>query len=280
MASIARFALVVVVGCGPPSTPARRGVVIGATSVDIDTRLTATRVGEAPIGNFLADTLRDAVTAMGDDVTVALVNAGTIRGGRTTAESVPAGVDAKLGRVYPAGDLTDDDVLGWDPFRDNHVAITVTGAQLKSALERGAAQLPPDLRIDGGGPLLHVSGARYTIDCAGDVQIIDVAQQRVAREGTRVVRLEVDDRLLYDVAGGVDALDGTEVRIAVNTFVADGFDGHLALGAGTDTDLIPFDVFNLADAAVARVRASSPIAPRLEGRITIVGDCGRPLTLP
>jgi 2',3'-cyclic-nucleotide 2'-phosphodiesterase (5'-nucleotidase family) len=266
--------------CGPPSSPSARGVVIGSTSVDIDTRLTATRVGESAIGNFLADTLRDAVVALGDDVAIGLVNSGAIRGGRTTADSVPVSLEAKLGRVYPAGDLTDSDVLGWDPFRDDHVAMTVTGAELKSALERGAGQLPPDLRIDGGGQLLHLSGGAYTIDCAGTVQIIDVAQHTIAREGTRITRLEVGGRVLYDRAAGVDELSASEVRLVVNEFVATGFDGHLSLGGGKDQNPIPFDAFNLADAAVARVRASSPIAPRTEGRITVVGDCGRPLTLP
>lgn len=276
IAAIAFFSF----ACGPPSTPADRGVVIGATSVDIDTRLTATRIGEAAIGNFLADTLRDAVVARGEDVTLGLINAGAIRGGRTGAGAVPVSIDAKLGRVYPAGELTDVDVLGWDPFRDDHVAMTVTGAELKSALERGAAQLPADLRIDGGGQLLHLSGGAYTIDCAGTVQIIDLATHSIAREGTRVTRLEVGGRVLYDRAAGVDVLAASEVRLVVNEFVATGFDGHLALAGGTDQNEIEFDAFNLADAAVARVRATSPIAPRIEGRITVVGDCGRPLTLP
>jgi 5'-nucleotidase / UDP-sugar diphosphatase len=271
---------ILLVACGPPSPPSARGVVIGSTSVDIDTRMTATRIGEAAIGNFLADTLRDAVVAMGEDVAIGLVNAGTIRGGRTTADSVPVDIDAELGRVYPAGDLTDADVLGWDPFRDDHVAMTVTGAELKSALERGAAQLPPDLRNDGGGPLLQLSGGAYTIDCAGTVQIIDPAHHTVVQEGTRITRLEVGGRVLYDRAAGIDELATSEVRIVVNSFVADGFDGHLSLGGGKDVHTIPFDAFNLADAAVARVRASSPIAPRTEGRITVVGDCGQPLTLP
>src|SRR5437879_2895198 len=105
MRAIAPFALLLF-ACGPPSSPSARGVVIGSTSVDIDTRLTATRVGESAIGNFLADTLRDAAVAMGEDVAIGLINGGTIRGGRTTAESVPVDVDAKLGRVYPAGELT------------------------------------------------------------------------------------------------------------------------------------------------------------------------------
>ncbi len=269
--------LALAAGCGPPVTPSNRGVVIGATAVDIDTRLTATRIGESAIGDFLTDVLRDAVAALGDPVDVALVNAGTIRGGETSGDTVPVDVDAKVGRLYPAGPLTDVDVLGWDPFRDDHVVETVTGAELKSALERGAAQLPPDLRNDGGGPLLDVSGARYTIDCAGEVQLIDPAANMVIREGTRVTHLEVGGTVLFDAQSGIDVLDQSRVRLVVNGFIARGLDGHVALTIGTDPVDIPYDVFDLAHGAAERVRTDSPIAPVLEGRITVVGDCGRPL---
>jgi len=220
------------------------------------------------------------VTARGESPTLALLNSGAIRGGRTTRDSVPVDIDAKLGRVYPAGPLTDVDVEGWMPFPDDHVVITVTGAELRSALERGAAQLPPDLMLDGGGPLLQLSGGAYTIDCAGMVQLIDPAHGAIVREGTRVVRLALGGRVIYDPAAGVDELATTEVRLVVNGFVASGFDGHLALTQGRDVDDIPFDEFSIADALVARVAATSPIAPRTEGRVTVVGDCGQPLTTP
>jgi len=120
--------LVLVAGCGPPSTPAGDGTIIGSTSVAIDTRSTATRVGEAPVGDFIADTLLAATRARGGDATVALVNSGAIRGGRTTRDAVPVDIDAKLGRVYGPGALTDHDVEGWIPFRDDHIIITVTAA--------------------------------------------------------------------------------------------------------------------------------------------------------
>src|SRR3954467_11638742 len=81
--------------CGPPGTPPAHGSVVGSTAVAIDTRLTATRVGEAPIGNFIADTLLAAGQARGETPTLALVNSGAIRGGRTDRGSVPVTVDAK-----------------------------------------------------------------------------------------------------------------------------------------------------------------------------------------
>lgn len=270
----------VVAGCGPPSTATPPRMVIGSTSVDIDTRMTATRTGEAAVGDFVADTLRDALAARPDPPAVALVNAGAIRGGDTARESIPVDIDAKLGRVYPAGPLTYFDVEGWYPFRDDHVIITVTGDELRSALERGAAQLPPDLMQDGGGPLMQIAGGAYTIDCAGVVQVIDPAHGAILREGTRVVHIEVGGRVIYDVAGGIDELATTDVRLVVNGFAASGFDGHLALTNGRDPDDLPFDDFNVADALVARVTATSPIAPKKEGRITVIGDCGQPLTFP
>jgi 2',3'-cyclic-nucleotide 2'-phosphodiesterase (5'-nucleotidase family) len=193
---------------------------------------------------------------------------------------VPVDVSAKLGRIYPPGPLTDLDLAGWMPFRDGQVVLTVTGAQLKSALERGAAQLPPDLRIDGGGPLLQLSGGRYTIDCAGDVQLLDDGAGVIVREGTRVSRLEAGGVVLFDRDAGIDVLASTTVRLVVNSFVASGGDGHFALTGATDAVPLPYDLFSPIDALVAAVAAGSPIAPATEGRITVIGDCGMPLSLP
>jgi 2',3'-cyclic-nucleotide 2'-phosphodiesterase / 3'-nucleotidase / 5'-nucleotidase len=263
---------------GPPPSP--RGRVIGSTTVAIDTRMTTVRVGESAIGDFMADTLAGALRGMGYTVTVALVNAGGIRGGNIGPGTLPLTIDGKLGKIYPPGALTDDDVRGWFPFRDDTVILTVTGTGLKSALERGAAELPPDLLDDDGGPLLDLSGGSYTIDCSGDVQLLGDGDNVVVRQGTRVTRLEVAGVLLFDRGAGVDRLADTSVRVAVNDFVAEGLDGHVALALPPEDVRIPFSLFDFRDALVAAVAASTPIAPALDGRITIVGSCGAPLTVP
>jgi 5'-nucleotidase / UDP-sugar diphosphatase len=267
-------------GCEPPEASSQTGTVVGSTAVAIDTRIATVRDGEAAVADFITDTLRAATTAMGYDVEVALINAGAIRGGAVLPNSVPVDVSAKLGRIYPPGPLTDLDLAGWVPFRDDLVVLTVTGAQLKSALERGASQLPPDLRIDGGGPFLQLSGGRYTIDCAGDVQLLDDGAGTIVREGSRISRLEAGGVVLFDRDAGIDVLATTNVRLVVNSFVAGGGDGHFALTGASDAVDLPYDLFSPIDALVAAVAAGSPIAPATDGRITVIGDCGMPLSQP
>src|SRR5262249_30308964 len=151
----------------------------------------------AAIGDYVTDVLRAAVDRAGFDVALALTNAGSIRGGRVEPGDVPVTIDAKLGRIYPAGPLTDFEIEGWMPFHDDQLVETVSGTQLKSALERGAAQLPPDLLADGGTAFLQLSGGSYTIDCAGAVQLLDGDGDLLA-EGARISRLEVGGELLFD----------------------------------------------------------------------------------
>ncbi|HEY2743552.1 MAG TPA: 5'-nucleotidase [Polyangia bacterium] len=278
--ALAALAALALAACQPPGPPSPRATVVGAAAVTLDTRIATVRVGESAMGDFMADALAGAVRSMGFDVPLALINAGAIRGGDIAPGAVPVTIDAKLGRLYPPGALTDVDVAGWFPFRDDTVVLTVTGAALKSALERGAAQLPPDLRADGGGPLLDVSGGRYTIDCSGDTQRIDVAKLTIMRQGTRITRLEVGGALIYDRDAGVDLLADTRVQLAVNDFVGDGLDGHVAFAATAEDARLPFDQLDFRDVLVAAVAASSPIAPATDSRITILGDCGQPLTLP
>src|SRR5262249_13076541 len=159
---------------------------------------------------------------------------------------------------------------GWMPFHDDQLVETVSGTQLKSALERGAAQLPPDLLADGGTAFLQLSGGSYTIDCAGAVQLLDGDGDLLA-EGARISRLEVGGELRFDRDAGIDRLATSTVRLVVNSFVAAGLAGHVSLSDGADGTVLPFPQFDIEDELVAAVAASSPIAPHLDGRITILG---------
>jgi 2',3'-cyclic-nucleotide 2'-phosphodiesterase (5'-nucleotidase family) len=112
--------------------------VAGTTSVPLDTRNELVRVKEAPVGNLIADTMREAMQA-----DAALVNGGGIRGNAVT----------------PAGTLTRGDVLKILPFANKIVKLEVTGDVLRAALENGVSQHE---KIAGRFP--QVSGIRYVFD--------------------------------------------------------------------------------------------------------------------
>ncbi len=117
---------------------AQLNVVVGATSVPLDTRNEIVRTQESAVGSLIADLMRAAMQA-----DFALVNGGGIRGNAVT----------------PAGELRRGDVLKILPFANKIVKIEVTGEALRAALESGLSQVE---RTAGRFP--QVSGMRYTFD--------------------------------------------------------------------------------------------------------------------
>jgi 5'-nucleotidase / UDP-sugar diphosphatase len=274
------FCCAAAIGCGDTSGTGS-GTVIGSTSVDVDTRSITTRTGEAAIGDWMADTLKESIVGMGHQVDVAVINSGGIRGGAIDPATFTfLSPEGKVGKVYPAGPLTDQDVAGWFPFQNDHTVMTINGTQLKSMLERSAAQLPADLKADKGGPLMQIAGGSYTIDCSGTVQQLDATGTAITTEGSRVVKIEVGGQVIYDTAASVDQLASTTVSLAVNSFAAEGKDGHLALTQGTVVAQVPYSQWSLATALQDKVKTASPIAPAKSNRITVIGGCDVPLTLP
>jgi 5'-nucleotidase len=117
---------------------AQLDVVVGATSVPLDTRNEVVRTQESAVGNLITDVMRAAMQA-----DVALINGGGIRGNT----------------VLPAGQLRQRDVLTILPFADKVVKLDVTGEALRAALENGLSQVE---RTAGRFP--QVSGIRFTFD--------------------------------------------------------------------------------------------------------------------
>ncbi|MBE3598215.1 MAG: 5'-nucleotidase C-terminal domain-containing protein [Limnochordaceae bacterium] len=113
-------------------------VVIGQTAVELDARNVTVRAREAPLGNLVADAIRDAVGAQ-----LAITNGGGIR---TNA-------------VLPAGPIRRKDVVAWLPFGNVVVKLELTGAQIRSALENGVSQVE---KLAGRFP--QVSGLRFGFD--------------------------------------------------------------------------------------------------------------------
>jgi 2',3'-cyclic-nucleotide 2'-phosphodiesterase (5'-nucleotidase family) len=117
---------------------AQLDVIVGTTSVPLDTRNDLVRTQESALGDLIADLMRAALQA-----DVALINGGGIRGNA----------------VLPVGPLRRRDVLAVLPFANKVVKLDVTGETLRAALENGLSQVE---RTAGRFP--QVSGLRYVFD--------------------------------------------------------------------------------------------------------------------
>lgn len=168
--------------------------------------------GEYPLGNLLADAQRASA-----DAQVGLVNNGSIR------------------RDLPAGPLTYGTLYELQPFQNELVRVTLTGAQLRQALEEAA--LTP-----AGQPEAHVSGMTVSYDPA-------------APRGRRIreIRLE-DGRVLGE---------GDTVTLGTSEFVATGGDGFAALEAGR---LERTGVVDLDGLVEYLQRQPQPLQPPATGR--------------
>jgi 5'-nucleotidase len=167
--------------------------------------------GESALGNLVADAQRAAMHA-----DVALMNQGGIRTG------------------LPGGKQSWGALFAVQPFGNTLVAMDLSGAQLRRALEQQWRDTPPRL--------LHVSGLRYTWDPA-------------RAPGERVVSVEIGGRALADEA---------RYRVVVNSFLAEGGSGFAVFGEGTRRKDGPVDL----DALVTYLRAhDGKLAPRPDGRV-------------
>lgn len=117
---------------------AQLDVLVGNTSVALDTRNETVRTQESAVGNLVTDVLRAAMQA-----DVALINGGGIR----------------ANTILPVGQLRRRDVLTILPFANKIVKLDVTGETLRLALENGLSQVE---RTAGRFP--QVSGVRYVFD--------------------------------------------------------------------------------------------------------------------
>ena len=112
-------------------------IQIGKTNTELDSRKKTVRLGEAAIGNLIADAMRDGVNA-----DIGFANGGGIR----------------AGKIYTPGTIiTRRDMLLEMPFGNVVVKLKLTGAQIWEALENGVSQVE---NIAGRFP--QVSGVSFT----------------------------------------------------------------------------------------------------------------------
>ena len=137
----------------------------------------APRGGQYALGNLIADAQRNAVRAQ-----VAVMNNGGIRG---------TGLEA--------GPLTYADIFELQPFQNEVVTVTVTGAILRRVAEHA---------LESGTPDAHLSGMTVRYD-----------PKRAA--GRRVVAMRLDD--------GTAIRNGSRYSLAVTNFMAGGGSGYAML---------------------------------------------------
>jgi 5'-nucleotidase/UDP-sugar diphosphatase len=194
---------------------------LGTIAVELDSRNATVRAHEAAIGDVITDAMRAATGA-----DVAIMNGGGIRAGKLYA---------------PDSTITRRDVLAELPFGNRLVRLTLTGAQLRAALENGFANLPQP-----SGRFPQVSGLVITVD-----------QTRPA--GSRIVAIRVGDAPLDDAR---------TYSVAANDFLARGGDGYVQFRDAPRV-LADDDAPLLANAVMAYVRNLGTVRTVIEGRIVV-----------
>jgi 5'-nucleotidase len=202
-----------------------RAQVVGNSQVALNGNRSDVRSRETNLGNLIADSTLAKTTGAGSQL--ALVNGGGVRSS------------------IAAGDVTVGQVLEVLPFGNTLVVMTLTGAQVREALENGVSQVE-----QGAGRFAQVGGMRYSYDPN-------------AAAGSRVTGVQVRS------GSGFVALDtNASYRVVVNNFIAAGGDGYSVLTRGTDridTGFLDSDVL------IEYIGANTPINPQLEGRIVVGG---------
>jgi 5'-nucleotidase len=150
--------------------------------------------GESPAADLVADSMLAATrTAEMGGAQLALVNSTGVR------------VD------LPGGDVRYKDAFAMMPFGNNLVVMTLTGTQLKAALEQ---QYAIPLRAKATRPAVLAPSAGFTY-------AVDLTKP----EGSRVSDLRLNDAAVNP---------GGRYRVVLNNYLASGGDGISAFTEGTD----------------------------------------------
>jgi 5'-nucleotidase len=199
------------------------------------------RLGEAAIGNLVADSMRWRYGTQ-----LAFTNGGGLRA------SLPSSylpMDTTLRRNspgYAAGppyDLVIGDAFTVLPFGNIVVTREVTGALLWQALEHSVAAIPA-----ANGRFAQISGFRFKYDPA-------------RAPGSRVLCVALDN-------GTPIPADGTTYTFATNDFTNAGGDGYTMFQG---THGVTREV--MADVLLAYIRDQVTITPVIDGRITQATSC-------
>jgi 5'-nucleotidase len=179
--------------------------------------------GESVLGDVIGDAQLAATSA-------------PAKGGAVIAMTNPGGIRTDLAR-RDDGAVTYADVFASQPFRNQLVTVTLTGAEIKAALEQQW--------LDPARPrILQVSH--------GFAYAFDAKQPAGARIDATTLTLN-----------GKTIDPAASYRVTINNYLALGGDGFTAFKSGRDPIVGPFD----DEALFAYLKANSPLAPPPRGRI-------------
>ena len=189
--------------------------------------LQSQRLGETSVN--IARDAQNGESLMANVIADAMLEA-TKSQGAVVAYINQGGVRASL----EAGPITYGQAISVQPFGNTLTVLEVTGAELKTAIEQG---------VGTGGQLTPSVGSSYQID-------------RSQAAGSRVMDLKV---------AGEAVGPAKTYRVALLSFTANGGDALYAFrdakGRRVDTGIIDLD------ALIAFIKAHSPLAPKLDGRV-------------
>ncbi|UUZ93552.1 5'-nucleotidase C-terminal domain-containing protein [Paenibacillus sp. P25] len=175
---------------------------------------------EIPLGNLIADAMKDTM-----NTDFAFMN--------------PGGIRADL----PQGNILYSDLFRIQPFGNQLVKLTLTGAQIKTSLQQQWGK-----NADGSAntKTLQISGLRYTADFSKPVM-------------DRITKLEKED--------GTPISDTAEYTVVVNNFMAAGGDNYTVLTQGKNVEPGVTDIEGLYNYIVKTFKGGK-ITAELKGRIT------------
>ncbi|WP_425247456.1 bifunctional metallophosphatase/5'-nucleotidase [Streptomyces sp. NEAU-NA10] len=204
---------------------------IGYISADI-----ANAGTESPMGDLIADAQLAYGKELDPETDLALMNPGGVRAGLTYA--------AKGGEGD--GVVTYAEGFTVQPFSNTVNLQDFTGAQLVQVLKdqvSGSNAASPKI-------LQPSAGLTYTLD------LTKTGADRIVTDSIRLNGAAIDPAATY--------------RVATNSFLAGGGDGITTLGQGTNDLVGTDDLAALEKYLTANSSATSPIAPPVANRITIV----------
>lgn len=194
------------------------------------------RLCESLVGNVTTDAMR---LTYGTDF--ALTNSGGLRDRLTCPDA--GGGSGFCPVAPPSNQITRGQVLSVLPFGNIVVTVSLSGAELKTALENGVSAMP-----GANGRFPQVSGLCFSYDIAAP------AGSRV----TSVVRQAADGSC---TGAAVDLTAASTYTVAMNDFMATGGDGYpVVFGRSVTRDIMDQVLANYVTTAL-------PLSPSIQGRI-------------